>query len=160
MPWQTAINQLEFKHLIESHSSEPIKHARLYKSSSITDLSDSEEEKNQPEKSSCYAENNTNKTIQMPLFVRNFAEAMIEPNELQFFQEILSNFFYRKLFELYDQSEIKGTKGKQFQRKITDVINSLEQNMDAFMQRMSDKHGLKLVKNNSECLSYSSSPSH
>ena len=81
MPWQTAINQLEFKHLIESHSSEPIKHARLYKSSSITDLSDNEEELSQSEKSSCDAENNTNKTIQMPLFVRNFAEAMIEPNE-------------------------------------------------------------------------------
>ena len=29
----------------------------------------------------------------MPAFVRNFAEAMIEPNELQFFQEILSDFF-------------------------------------------------------------------
>ena len=42
----------------------------------------------------------------MPLFVRNFAEAMIDPNELQFFHEILSIFFRNKLVKLYEKSEI------------------------------------------------------
>jgi hypothetical protein len=50
----------------------------------------------------------------MPLFVRNFAEAMIEPNELQFLQEILSKFFFQKLFKLYESGEIITNKGKSF----------------------------------------------
>ena len=74
----------------------------------------------------------------MPLLVRNFAEAMIEPNELQFFQEVLSSFFYRKLVKLYKLSETSGKKGRQMEmrqnlRKITDTINSIEQNMNAFI---------------------------
>ena len=63
----------------------------------------------------------------MPLFVRNFAEAMIEPEELQFFHEILSIFFRNKLVKLYEKSEISGTKARhQWLRKITIAINSLE----------------------------------
>ncbi len=44
MPWKIAINQLEFKHLIESHSSETMLHARLKKTSNIDILSDNEEQ--------------------------------------------------------------------------------------------------------------------
>lgn len=43
MPWQTAINQLEMKHLIESHFSKKVKHVYQNKARTI-DLSENEED--------------------------------------------------------------------------------------------------------------------
>ena len=79
----------------------------------------------------------------MPLFVRNFSEAVIEPDELEFFQHILASFFKEQLRSLYlnnGNAWITHSLSSSHQRKTTHALNQVEANLSAFIQRMYDKY--------------------
>lgn len=73
----------------------------------------------------------------MPLYIRNFAEAMITNREAKLCEKILSQCFIARLEKHYETSFTPGlSTSNQF--KIDEDLAGLELNMNAFIQRMKD----------------------